>query len=750
MFVDADYVTAGGVRVARRCTELPFASALDGVAQRLDTQRGALLSSSYEFPGRYKRWSMAFYDPPLELATRGDGFTLSALNRRGTVLLAPLANALDGHPHVAQLTVEADRITGRVRAPAPGFAESERSRQPSAFSIVRAVIALFANPDDGNLGLYGAFGYDLVYQFEPLELRKPRPDDQRDLVAFLPDALILVDNQRQRAMRLDYDFTVGTATGGDATTVGLPRTGARFEPRGTAGASERRSDYPPGGYAELVRQALPYFGRGDLFEVVPGQSFYEPCTAAPSVLFDTLRRINPSPYGFLFNLGGEYLIGASPEMFVRVEGGRIETCPISGTIARGRDALEDAERILTLLSSRKDEAELTMCTDVDRNDKSRVCKPGSVRVIGRRQIELYSHLIHTVDHVEGELRPGADGLDAFLSHAWAVTVTGAPKRAALAFIEAVEATPRRWYGGAVGCLGFNGNINTGLTLRTIFLKDSVAEVRVGATLLADSIPEDEERETHVKAAASLKTIALAQAAATDPARSAPIRSDDAAISMVGAGKRVLLIDCEDSFVHTLAGYIEATGAAVTVLRHNFAAARLEDRWDLVVLSPGPGRPAEFGVPDLVRSCIARGLPVFGVCLGLQGIVEALGGALGVMPEPRHGKPGTVTVRDAQSRLFQDLPSSFAVGRYHSLHALPDRLPSALRATAVAEDGVVMAVEHESLPIAGVQFHPESIMSLAGGIGPRIIANVMTALAVGARGPDDAIGTSAGADRRAVV
>lgn len=114
-------------------------------------------------------------------------------------------------------------------------------------------------------------------------------------------------------------------------------------------------------------------------------------------------------------------------MFVRVEGRRVETCPISGTIARGQNAIEDADQIRQLLNSRKDEAELTMCTDVDRNDKSRLCEPGSVRVIGRRQIELYSHLIHTVDHVEGLLRPEFDALDAFLTHTWAVTVTGAPK-----------------------------------------------------------------------------------------------------------------------------------------------------------------------------------------------------------------------------------------------------------------------------------------------------------------------------------
>ena len=187
-------------------------------------------------------------------------------------------------------------------------------------------------------------------------------------------------------------------------------------------------------------------------------------------------------------------------------GRRIETCPICGTIARGRDALEDAERIRELLNSTKDESELTMCTDVDRNDKSRVCVPGSVKVIGRRQIEIYSRLIHTVDHVEGELRPEFDALDGFLSHTWAVTVTGAPKLWAIRWIEQEERSPRRWYGGAIGRMTFDGNMNTGLTLRTLRMQDGVAEIRAGATLLYDSDPEAEEAECRLKAAALLSAI----------------------------------------------------------------------------------------------------------------------------------------------------------------------------------------------------------------------------------------------------
>ena len=212
---------------------------------------------------------------------------------------------------------------------------------------------------------------------------------------------------------------------------------------------------------------------------------------------------------FVINLGeSEHLVGASPEMFVRCEttpqnGIRVETCPISGTIRRGADALEDAERIKEILTNKKEESELTMCTDVDRNDKSRICKPGSVRVIGRRQIEKYSKLIHTVDHVEGYLRDGYDALDAFLCHTWAVTVTGAPKPWAIQFVEDNEETERKWYAGAVGLVGFDGHLNTGLTLRTIHIQNGVASVRAGATLLFDSDPAAEEKEADLKQARSV-------------------------------------------------------------------------------------------------------------------------------------------------------------------------------------------------------------------------------------------------------
>jgi anthranilate synthase len=331
---------------------------------------------------------------------------------------------------------------------------------------------------------------------------------------------------------------------------------------------------------------------------------------------------------------------------------------------------------------------------------------------------MYSRLIHTVDHFEGHLRDEIDALDAFLAHTWAVTVTGAPKAWAMQFIEDHEKSPRAWYGGAVGILGFDGNMNTGLTLRTIRVKDGVAQIRVGATLLYDSDPDEEEKETHLKASAFLDALRQRRGT-TGEVKQAPPDP--------GQGKRILLIDHQDSFVHTLANYLRQTGAEVVTLRAGFPHEELDEiRPDLVVLSPGPGTPKDFDVSGTLTGAIQRGLPVFGVCLGLQGIVEHFGGELGVLEYPMHGKPSRICVRGG--RLFGGLPREFTAARYHSLFAIREKFPHALRVTAESDDGVIMAIEHTSLPLAAVQFHPESILTLGEDVGLRLIRNVVALLA----------------------
>jgi anthranilate synthase len=744
-----EFVTGGGVRVTR--TAQPFdPDLMGGIAAAAELRRGGVLSSGMEYPGRYSRWHMAYVDPCIEIVARGPVITARALNDRGLVLLPVIeaafllagapgpgtAAAPGTAPGPATAPAHGDRrseVTVLIPQPHGVIPEEERTRRPTVFSAMREVVAALRS-DDPNLGLYGAFGYDLAFQFEPVALRHQRPVGQRDLVLHLPDELYMVDRKRETALRYSYEFETCCAGGG--CTNGLPRATPLTQP-----AVSRATDRPvpprpaSGTYARVVADARRRFTRGDLFEVVPSQVFHHPCHS-PAAFYERLRRRNPAPFEFLFNLGeGEYLVGASPEMFVRVTGERVETCPISGTIARGAGPLEDAANIQALLNSPKEESELTMCTDVDRNDKARVCVPGTVNVIGRRQIEMYSRLIHTVDHIEGRLRPGYDALDAFLTHMWAVTVTGAPKAWAMQFIEDHEAGPRRWYGGAVGKIGFDGSLNTGLTLRTAHITDGIAAVRAGATLLYDSDPQAEELETELKARALLETLAAATAIRDDPKR-LPTDPDFAAGALPGEGMSVLLVDHQDSFVNTLADYFRQQGAHVTTMRAGFDPALLDEIGpDLVVLSPGPGWPSDFGCAALLKELDTRGLAAFGVCLGLQAMVEHAGGTLGLLPTPVHGKPGRVRQRrpgtppggpppSGPSGLLDGLPEEFTAARYHSVHASRDQVRGGFEVTAMTSDGAVMAIENAATGRWAVQFHPESILTTEGNAGHRVIANVL--------------------------
>ncbi len=710
--------TGGGVRVHLSVEELDYdAAAMDDLVDSLDGSPGVLLRSGFEYPGRYTRWDIGFVNPPLRLTGRGRKLTIEALNSRGGILLAEVERALACCESVRELHREELAIHADIREAEAGFSEEDRSRQHSVFSALRALVNWFHSPEDPFLGLYGAFGYDLTFQFEDIERHQQRDPDDRDLVLYFPDRILVADHRLEQARAYNYDF-ICRAPGREhhgETTGGLKRNGSASTPFVPAADVERECDHEPGEYAAGVERAKAHFSRGDLFEVVPGQTFFAPCKDSPAQVFKRLAETNPAPYGALMNLGErEYLVSASPEMFVRVEGDCIETCPISGTIARGGDALSDAEQIRRLLNSTKEESELSMCTDVDRNDKARVCEPGSVQIIGRRQIEMYSRLIHTVDHVKGTLKAGFDALDGFLSHTWAVTVTGAPKLSAMQYLEKHEKSPRRWYGGAMGHIGFNGNLNTGLTLRTIRIKDGVAEVRAGATLLTDSEPEKEENETRLKARALMQAMGV------------PVKPISSAAPFEAGPKfahmRVLMVDHEDSFVHSLGDCFRRLGAELLTLRPEAARTWLKrENVDLLVLSPGPSVPQRFDVAATIACALERKIPIFGVCLGLQGVVEYFGGELRQLSLPMHGKQSEISRED--SELFRDLPGSFPAGRYHSLVAAT--VPECLEVTARTEDSVVMAVEHRELPIWAVQFHPESIMSLENGHGPRLIHNLLS-------------------------
>jgi anthranilate synthase len=702
---DVQYHTPHGISVTRTVSALSYRQGFRRFLRELDRYRGIYLSSGYEFPGRYSRWDIVSVRPPLELVSFQRDVTFRPLNERGAAINRMLAAVLKDHPHWDDFREENGFLHGRLKPMPKLFPEEERSKQPSVFSILRALTQEFRSEHDDKLAFAGAFGYDLIFQFEPIPLRLPR-ETRKDLQLFLCDDIIYMDRKRERIERFTYEFERN-----GETTRGLERSGERIAPGrrrkpGPITSNHTREEYMAG--VETVREGMH---RGDYYEVVLAQTFKTPYSGKASELFRRMQEANPSPYEFLIQFADEQLVGASPEMFVRVEGDRVETCPIAGTARRTGDPLQDEKNVRELLSSTKEESELTMCTDVDRNDKSRVCKPGSVRVIGRRLIEKYAGLFHTVDHVEGYLQEGFDSIDAFLTHMWAVTLIGAPKKAASMAIESLEKTARGWYGGAVGMLSLNGDINTGILIRTTYLKDGYATYPAGATLLYDSDPASEEAETRLKATGFFRLLGPPAPAASPGEKSELVR------------RKLLLVDNDDCFIHTLANYARQSGAEVVTYRAGVPFDVLDAvHPDMILISPGPGRPEDFGVPQLVLHAARAGTPVFGVCLGLQGIVEAFGGELGVLSYPMHGKPSKVKNRGLG--VFEGLPAEFEVGRYHSLYAIPGKLPACLEVTAESVDGIIMGIRHRELPIEAVQFHPESILTASGDTGLKLMRNAL--------------------------
>jgi anthranilate synthase len=701
------YTTASGIAVTKSVSRIPFRKGLKHLLRELDCYRGFYLSSGYEYPGRYSRWDIASVRPPLEIVSAGRRVEFRALNLRGEMLCQMLLPLFEDHPHFESMELWGHTLAGILKPLPRLFREEDRSKQPSVFSVLRKLVEEFRNPQDSALGLVGAFGFDLLFQFDPVELKLPR-GERKDLHLYFCDDVYYMDRKKELIERVQYDFDSHSYS-----TLALARSGEEIPPPPKLEPSPVTADHTPEEYMANVEAVRRGMKQGDYYEVVLRQTFRTNYSGSPSELFERIQEASPSPYEFFLQLGDEALIGASPEMFVRVEGDRVETCPISGTAQRTGDAIRDANNIKELLNSPKEESELTMCTDVDRNDKSRVSVPGSVKVIGRRLIESYAGVFHTVDHVEGQLAPGFDSIDAFLSHMWAVTVIGAPKKAAAQAIENLEKDARGWYGGAVGMLSMNGDMNTGILIRTIHLKNGLASYPAGATILYDSTPAAEEQETRLKATGFFRALAPRTRAV----------SAAASFSGSGTGRKLLLIDNEDCFIQTLANYARQTGAEVATYRWGLPQQMIRELApDLILISPGPGRPADFGVPDLVCFAAREKIPVFGVCLGLQGIVEAFGGELGVLDYPMHGKPSLVLHRGAG--VFDGLPAEVRVGRYHSLYAIREKLPVSLEVTAETEEGVIMGVRHRELPIEAVQFHPESLLTLEANCGMRIIENVV--------------------------
>ena len=369
----------------------------------------------------------------------------------------------------------------------------------------------------------GYWAYDFVRFFERLPQRTP--DDLHlpwaDLL--LPEVVLAFDHVRRRVLAFAYALapTPGDAKAARAAAAArLDATLARLQaPLPPPAALEPPPDVPlaanltRAAFEHMVRQAQEHIAAGDIFQVVLSQRLSRPTSADPLSIYRALRRINPSPYMFYLDYGGRprlALSGASPEMLVRLRDGLAETRPIAGTRPRGETPAQDQALEEELRADPKERAEHVMLVDLGRNDLGRVCRYGSVTVPDFMVVERYSHVMHLVSRVTGQLRPDLDALDLLQAAFPAGTVSGASKVRAMEIIEALEPVRRGPYAGAVGYLGFNGNLDTCITIRTVVWRDGMAFIQAGAGIVADSVPRREWEETRHKAQALAQAVSLAE------------------------------------------------------------------------------------------------------------------------------------------------------------------------------------------------------------------------------------------------
>jgi len=365
-------------------------------------------------------------------------------------------------------------------------------------------------------GLAGYFGYDIVRYIEPRLAGGWKTDDTGtpDILLLLTTELAVIDNLSGQLHLIVYADA--------ADPQGYAKARARLSalreqlkapvslpapaPRAVAPAV---SDQDPTAYKAMVTRAKEYIRNGDIMQVVLSRRIRQLYDAPPLALYRALRQLNPSPYMFYYHFDDFQVVGASPEILVRLEEDTVTLRPIAGTRPRGKTPAQDEALAQELLADPKEIAEHVMLMDLGRNDVGRIAQTGSVKVTENMVIERYSHVMHIVSNVEGKLKPGMGPLDVLRASFPAGTLSGAPKVRAMEIIDELEQTRRGVYGGAVGYLGFDGNMDLAIAIRTAVVKDKTLYVQAGGGIVADSVPESEWQETVNKSKAVLRAAQLA-------------------------------------------------------------------------------------------------------------------------------------------------------------------------------------------------------------------------------------------------
>jgi anthranilate synthase component 1 len=359
-------------------------------------------------------------------------------------------------------------------------------------------------------GLAGYFGYDTVRYIEHKLAATQKKDaiGTPDILLMLTEQLAVVDNLSGKLFFIVYadpaqDDAYPMARDRLRELIGLLHRPVSIPFTPATDSQEARSEFGEAAFKAAVEKSKQYIFDGDIMQVVLAQRMTQPFAAPPLSLYRALRSINPSPYMFYYDMGDHHVVGASPEILARVEGNTVTVRPIAGTRPRGKTPEQDKALETELLADPKELAEHLMLIDLGRNDIGRVAENGTVKLTDKMVIERYSHVMHIVSNVEAKLKPGLDAIDVLKATFPAGTVSGAAKVRAMEIIDELEPSKRGIYAGAVGYLGFNGDMDVAIALRTAVIKDKTLYVQAGAGIVADSVPDSEWMETQNKARAVL-------------------------------------------------------------------------------------------------------------------------------------------------------------------------------------------------------------------------------------------------------
>ena len=501
-------ISAGKLKLKLYEKEIPVSDAALAMLKLIKTYSNNFLFESKDVSHVYGRLSLIGIEGVINIRGKENDFSIKALNKRGQKYLDKI-NLKELIGKKDSIAVKNNEIKGTiVNKDASSFEETERSKKKNIAQVIRKILETFKVKEKiaehNFLGLYGAFSYDFIRLFEDIG-NKNKKAETPDYNLFLADTFIFFDHLMKKAKILCYRETAEEAE--QAVHEIELKLLSKAPKVKESKIKNPKFDMSKESYMALVKISRKYIVEGEIFEVVMSNRLVAEFSGDPFDVYLKYREANPSPYLFYFDFGNEQLVGASPEMMVRCENGIVNLRPISGTAPRGKDPIEDHENMLELLKSKKERAELDMLVDLGRNDLSRVCEPG-ITISDYRFVEKYSKVMHTVSHISGKLRPEYTAYDALIACLNNGTLTGAPKVAAMKIIENHEPNRREYYGGAIGYLTFDGDMDTGIIIRTSHIKDKKITYRSGASIVYDSMPEPEYKEIINKAKAFLGVFSI--------------------------------------------------------------------------------------------------------------------------------------------------------------------------------------------------------------------------------------------------